>query len=475
MGFSDIPEILEELRAGRMIVLVDDEDRENEGDLVCVAEKVTPEIINFMAQHGRGLICLAVTAGLCDKLNLHPQTLENTATFKTAFTVSIDARDGISTGISAGDRAHTIRQCMRDDCKPEDLARPGHVFPLKAKPGGVLVRAGQTEGSVDLARLAGLKPAGVICEIMNPDGTMARVPQLEVFCREHNIKMTSIARLIEYRFQREPLVQRVDMVDLPTDFGDFRLIGYQTSINIDSSNGTVDGRAIDDSGVSISNGVSNGVSSGVSISSGRSGIDSDGVSNEADGMGNAIGSDTSSCANNMHLALCKGDVGMLDAQGRVIQQKEPVLVRVHSECLTGDVFHSQRCDCGKQLAESMRMIDKAGKGAVIYLRQEGRGIGLAAKLHAYHLQQVGMDTVQANEWLGFKADKRDYGLGAQICRDLGISKVANITNNPIKTNRLQLYGITVVKQVPLQVGLTEHNYRYLKTKRDKMGHLLDNL
>ncbi len=421
-----------------MIVLVDDEDRENEGDLVCAAEKVTPEIINFMAQNGRGLICLAVTAGLCDKLNLHPQTLENTATFRTAFTVSIDARSGITTGISAADRARTIQQCMRDDCKPEDLARPGHVFPLKARPGGVLVRAGQTEGSVDLARLAGLKPAGVICEIMNPDGTMARVPQLEVFCRKHNIKMTSIARLIEYRFQREPLVKRVDMVDLPTDFGKFRLIGYQSDIGINSS-GDVVGDVADD------------MASGAGISSTAGG-----------------------CVHNMHLALCKGDVGLLDAQGQVIQQKEPVLVRVHSECLTGDVFHSQRCDCGKQLAEAMRMVDRAGKGAIIYLRQEGRGIGLAAKLHAYHLQEVGMDTVQANEWLGFKADKRDYGLGAQICRDLGISKVANITNNPIKTNRLQLYGITVVKQVPLQVGLTEHNRRYLKTKRDKMGHLLDN-
>jgi 3,4-dihydroxy 2-butanone 4-phosphate synthase/GTP cyclohydrolase II len=324
--------------------------------------------------------------------------------------VTIDAHSGISTGISASDRARTILQAVEDDCRPGDLVRPGHIFPLKARDGGVLVRAGQTEGAIDLSRLAGLKPAGVICEIMNEDGTMARVPQLTEFCRKHNMKMTTIAKLIEYRMQREKLVQRVETVELPTDCGMFRLIGYHTAVD-----------------------------------------------------------------NKLHLALCKGDVGLIDAQGNVIEQHETVPVRVHSECLTGDIFHSQRCDCGNQLHEAMHRIEQAGRGAIIYLRQEGRGIGLTAKLHAYHLQDIGMDTVQANEWLGYKADKRDYGLGAQICRDLGLSKITIMTNNPIKTTHLQMYGITIVEQIPLEVGLTEHNRRYLKTKKDKMGHDLHNV
>ncbi len=410
MAFSPIPDILADLAAGKMIVLVDDEERENEGDLVCAAEKVTPEIINFMATYGRGMICMPLTEERCDALHLHPQTGLNTAPLGTAFTVTIDAREGVTTGISAADRARTILTAVKDDCKPYDLVRPGHIFPLRAREGGVLVRAGQTEGAVDLARLAGLKPAGVICEIMNEDGTMARLGDLTEFCKRHQLKITSIAALIEYRLLREQLVRRVQTVDLPTDCGNFRLIGYETAVD-----------------------------------------------------------------NHTHLALCKGNVGELDEKGVVIEQTEPVLVRVHSECLTGDIFHSQRCDCGDQLHEAMQRIEAAGAGAIIYLRQEGRGIGLMAKLHAYHLQELGMDTVQANEWLGFAADKRDYGLGAQICRDLGIRKIRNMTNNPVKTERLQVYGITVVEQVPLEMPLKEHNRRYMQTKRDKMGHALRHL
>jgi len=396
---------------GKMIVLVDDENRENEGDIVCAAEKVTPEIINFMAQHGRGMICLPLTGPTCDRLLLHPQTGINTAPLQTAFTVTIDAARGVTTGISAADRARTIQQAVREDCRPEDLVRPGHISPLRARAGGVLVRAGQTEGAVDLARLAGMTPAGVICEIMNPDGTMARVPDLIEFCKKHNLKMTTVAALVEYRMQRERLVNRVESVELPTDCGMFHLIGYQTDVD-----------------------------------------------------------------RKTHLALCKGDIGKIGADGNVIpQQDDVVLVRVHSECLTGDIFHSQRCDCGAQLHEAMQRIEKAGKGAVIYLRQEGRGIGLKAKLHAYRLQEAGMDTVQANEWLGFMADKRDYGLGAQICRDLGLKKIAIMTNNPIKLSRLQMYGIEVVQQIPLEIPPNEYNRRYMETKRDKMGHTLRDL
>jgi len=410
MSFSSIEEVLEDIRSGKMIVLVDDEDRENEGDLVCAAEKVTPEIINFMAKYGRGMICMPMTGARCDRLHLHAQTVNNTAPLGTAFTVTVDARRQVTTGISTADRAQTILTAVADDCRPEDLVRPGHIFPLRARDGGVLVRAGQTEGAVDLAQLSGLKPAGVICEIMNEDGTMARVPQLEEFCQQHDLKMTTIAALFEYRLQREPLVKRVETVELPTDCGLFRVIGYETPLD-----------------------------------------------------------------DNLHLAICKGDVGVLGPDGKSIEQADTVLVRVHSECLTGDIFHSQRCDCGNQLHEAMQRIEKAGKGAIIYLKQEGRGIGLMAKLHAYHLQDVGMDTVQANEWLGYKADKRDYGLGAQICRDLGLSRIANMTNNPVKTNRLQVFGITVVEQIPLEIKANEHNRRYLKTKRDKMGHILKEL
>ncbi len=406
--FSGIPEILQDLREGRMIVLVDDEDRENEGDLVCAAEKVTPGIINFMAMHGRGLICLPLTAEKCDELGLYPQTTENTASLGTAFTVSIDAADGITTGISAADRSRTIQVAIADDTRANNLARPGHIFPLRARDGGVLVRAGQTEGSVDLTRLADLKPAGVICEIMNEDGSMARVPQLLDFCEKHELKITSIAKLVEYRLQRESQIKRVETVHLPTDYGDFKLIGYD------------------------------------SISSAEP-----------------------------HLALCKGGVGDLDENGNVIEHDEPVLVRVHSECMTGDLFHSQRCECGSQLISAMKMIEKQGKGAVIYLRQEGRGIGMVNKLKAYKLQEQGLDTVDANIKLGFMADKRDYGIGAQICRDLGLKNIRILTNSPKKISRLEVYGMKVVEQIPLRVKAGKHNVDYLKTKKLRLGHLLD--
>lgn len=408
MQFSEIPQILEELREGRMVVLVDAEDRENEGDLVCAAEKVTPEIINFMAKFGRGLICLPLTAEKCDSLGLYPQTIENTARFETAFTVSIDAAEGISTGISAADRARTIQVAIADKSKAADLVRPGHIFPLRARKGGVLVRAGQTEGAVDLMRLAGLKPAGVICEIMNEDGSMARVPQLLKFCKKHNLKIASIAKLVEYRLQRESQIKRIEQVTLPTDYGEFKLIAYESITSPEP-----------------------------------------------------------------HLALCKGSVGELDENGKPVEHTEPVLVRVHSECMTGDLFHSQRCECGYQLVTAMEMIEKAGKGALIYLRQEGRGIGLTNKLRAYKLQEQGLDTVEANLKLGFLADRRDYGIGAQICRDLGLRKIRILTNNPKKISRLEVYGIKIVEQVPLKAEPGKHNIDYLRTKKYRLGHMLD--
>ncbi|MGA2171855.1 MAG: bifunctional 3,4-dihydroxy-2-butanone-4-phosphate synthase/GTP cyclohydrolase II [Sedimentisphaerales bacterium] len=408
MDFSQIPEVLDDLRAGKIIVLVDDEDRENEGDLVCAAERVTPETINFMAKFGRGLICLPLTGEKCDALALHPQVLDNTARLHTAFTVSIDAAAGISTGISAADRAHTIQTAVADKAKPSDFARPGHIFPLRAREGGVLVRAGQTEGAIDLMKLAGLKPAAVICEIMNDDGSMARVPQLLDFCRKHNLKIASIAKLIEYRLQRETQIKRVEVVHLPTDYGDFKLIGYE------------------------------------SVSSPEP-----------------------------HLALCKGGVGNLDPSGKPVEHPEPVLVRVHSECMTGDLFRSQRCECGRQLVAAMQMIEQAGKGALVYLRQEGRGIGLKNKLHAYKLQEQGLDTVDANLKLGFSPDKRDYGIGAQILRDLGLKQIRILTNNPKKINRLEVYGIKIVEQIPLLNAPTPHNIDYLRTKKYRFGHILD--
>ncbi len=406
--FSEIPQVLEELRGGKMIVLVDAEDRENEGDLVCAAERVTPEIINFMAKYGRGLICLPLTAEKCDSLGLYPQTVDNTARFGTAFTVSIDAAEGIKTGISAADRARTIQVAIAPETKASDLVRPGHIFPLRSREGGVLVRAGQTEGAVDLTRLAGLAPAGVICEIMNEDGSMARVSQLLKFCEKHKLKIASIAKLIEYRLQRESQVKRVECVNLPTDYGEFKLIGYESITSFEP-----------------------------------------------------------------HLALCKGGIGELDKSGKPIEHDEPVLVRVHSECMTGDLFHSQRCECGYQMITAMEMIEKAGKGALVYLRQEGRGIGLTNKLRAYKLQEQGLDTVEANLKLGFMADKRDYGIGAQICRDLGLRKIRILTNNPKKVSRLEVYGIKIAEQIPLRAKPSKHNIDYLRAKKHHLGHMLD--
>lgn len=404
--FCSIPEALAELRAGRFIVLVDDEDRENEGDLVIAAEKVTPEAVNFMRKLGGGLICLPMTEKRCDELQLPPQTQSNTARFGTAFTVSIEARKGITTGISASDRARTILTAIDPKCGPEDLARPGHMFPLRARNGGVLVRAGQTEGSVDLCRLAGLIPAGVLCEIMNDDGSMARLSQLELFAAEHNLKIVSIRDLIEYRRSTEKLVKRVAEVVLPTRFGEFTLYAYQVALG-----------------------------------------------------------DT----NEHHLAMTMG--GLRPG----VVQTEPVLVRVHSECLTGDALGSLRCDCGPQLAAAQMAVAKAGRGAILYLRQEGRGIGLINKLKAYELQERGRDTVQANLELGFKPDLRRYGIGAQMLVDLGVSKVRLLTNNPRKIVGLGGYGLEIVEHVPIQTGASKHNAKYLKTKRAKLGHLLEDV
>ena len=395
-----------------MIVLMDDEDRENEGDLVMAAEKITPEAINFMLHHARGYLCVALTAQRCHELDLHPQTPDRTAPLGTDFMVTVDASEkfGVSTGVSAGDRAKTILRIIDDDCRPTDLARPGHVPPLRARDGGVLVRAGQTEGSIDLMQLARLKPAAVIIEIMNEDGSMARRAQVEEFCKTHGLKMCTNADLIEYRIRREPLVTRVTENDLPTPFGDFRLIAYQSIVDHDP-----------------------------------------------------------------HVALCRGGVGELDDDGNIIQHEEPTLVRVHSECMTGDVFGSKLCDCGEQLQAAMKAVAEAGKGAIVYLRQEGRGIGLVNKLRAYALQAQGLDTVEANEHLGFQPDRRDYGIGAQIIRDLGLRRLRIMTNNPKKISRLRVYGIEIVEQIPIETTPNENNIRYLRTKREKFGHTLTEL
>ncbi len=398
MPLCTIEEAIEDIRQGKMVIMVDDEDRENEGDLVCAAEHVTPAIINFMATHGRGLICLAMDGELVDRLKLPMMAQSNESQFGTNFTVSIEAREGVTTGISAFDRATTIQKAVADDVTPHDIVTPGHIFPLRAKDGGVLVRAGQTEGSVDISRLAGEKPAGVICEIMRDDGEMARMPDLEKFAEQHDLKICSVADLIAYRMQfGDVSVTKVADAELPTRWGHFKSTAFHSS--------------------------------------------SDGKT---------------------HIALHMGD----------IHPDEPVLVRVHSECLTGDVFGSLRCDCGNQLADAMCMIRNEGKGVLVYMRQEGRGIGLGNKIKAYHLQDQGYDTVEANVKLGFPPDMRDYGVGAQILVALGVSKMRLMTNNPKKMVGLEGYGLEVFERVPIETGACEVNLEYLKTKKKKMGHML---
>ena len=398
--FSTIEEAIEDVRQGKMIVIVDDEDRENEGDLMIAAEKATPELINFMARFGRGLICLTLTEKRTRELGLSMMVDDNQSAFETPFTVSIDARDGISTGISAADRAHTIKVAIDPETSKNDLVKPGHIFPLRAKDGGVLVRMGQTEASVDIARIAGLNPYGVICEIMNDDGTMARVSHLTEFIKEHDLKMITTKDLAEYRLMKEALVEEVTSTVMPTHSGEFRSIAFKNLLD-----------------------------------------------------------------DQIHIALVKGEV----------KHDEPTLVRVHSQCLTGDVFGSYRCDCGEQLKKSMEMIEKEGTGVLLYLYQEGRGIGIVNKLKAYALQDEGQDTVQANEALGFKPDLRDYGIGAQILRKLGLGKIRIMTNNPRKIVGLEGYGLQLVERVPIEVQAKKDNLKYLRTKQEKMGHIFENI
>jgi 3,4-dihydroxy 2-butanone 4-phosphate synthase/GTP cyclohydrolase II len=398
IAFSPIEEIIAEIRQGRLVIIVDDEDRENEGDLVCASAKITPDLINFMATHGRGLICAPITQEAAERLRLPLMVRRNTESHGTNFTVAVDAASGVTTGISSADRARTVEILANPMSEPQDLVRPGHILPLQAKQGGVLRRAGHTEAAVDLARLAGLEPAGVICEILNEDGTMARLPQLLEFAEKHQLKIGTIEALIDYRRSQEKLIERIEKIQMPTDFGTFDLIIYASTLNPDEH----------------------------------------------------------------HLALVKGE----------ILPDEPVLVRVHSECLTGDVFGSRRCDCGSQLHSALAQIEEAGKGVLVYMRQEGRGIGLANKIRAYKLQEEGLDTVEANERLGFGSDLRDYGMGAQILYDLGVRKIRLMTNNPRKVVGLDGHRLEIVEKVPIMTVPNEHNERYLGTKRDKLGHFL---